>query len=73
MSETTEKTANKKGTSTTAITVQRLRDKQLNLVFGALSYDELKRVKTSLETAIKRKKYEERKALQKKIDELDKN
>lgn len=52
MSENTEKTTNKKGTSTTAIAVQRLKEKQLNLVFGALSYDELVRVKQSLETAL---------------------
>ena len=71
MSENTEKTTKQKGTSTTAITVQRLREKQLNLVFAPLSYDELKRVKTSLETAIKSKIEEEKAILRKKLAELD--
>lgn len=42
-------------------------------MFGALKYEELKRIKISLDTALKNKKNEERKALQKKIDELDKD
>lgn len=71
MSETTEKTAKKKGTSTTAIATQRLREKGLNLVFAPLNYKELKRVKTSLETALKSKKEEEKQDLLKQIAELD--
>lgn len=68
--ETPKKKSNK-GTTTTAVTVQRLREKQLNLVFAPLSYDELKRVKTSLETAIKSKIEEEKAILRKKLAELD--
>jgi hypothetical protein len=67
------KTKKKKGESTTAVAIQRLREPQLNLVFGALKYEEIKRIKISLDTALKNKKDEERKALQKKIDELDKD
>jgi hypothetical protein len=61
----------KKGNSTTAIAVQRLKEKQLNIVFGALTYDELKRVKSSLETAIKSKIEEEKSILIKKLKELE--
>ncbi len=71
MSENTEKTTNKKGTSTTAITVQRLREPQLNLVFNALKYDELKRIKLSIQTAIDKKKEEEKAILKKKLADLD--
>ena len=71
MLENTEKKTRKKGTSATSIAVQRLKETQLNLVFGALKYEELKRIKTSLDTAIRNKKEEEKAILQKKLDELN--
>ena len=64
-------TKKKKGESTTAVTVERLRGKQLNLVFNALGYAELKRIKKAVDTALSSKKEEQRNALLKQIELLD--
>ena len=65
------KTKIKKGESTTAVAVERLRGKQLNLVFNALGYNELKRIKKAVDTALNSKKEEQRSALLKQIELLD--
>ena len=65
------KTKKKKGESTTAVAVERLRGKQLNLVFNPLGYAELKRIKKAIDTALNSKKEEQRKLYLDKIAELD--
>ena len=72
MSETTKPTTQKKGTSTTSITIKRLREKQLNLVFGALTYDELVSCKKSLETALIPAKKVKIEKLEKELEEAKK-
>jgi hypothetical protein len=62
-----------KGTSDNAIAIKRLKGKQLNLIFNPLSYDELKRIRKAVETALISKKDEQRKALLKQIEELDRD
>jgi|688.fasta_scaffold52813_8 hypothetical protein len=64
-------TKKKKGESTTAIATQRLREKQLNLIFNPLKYDELKRIKKAVDTALNSKKEEQRRLYLDKISELD--
>ncbi len=64
-------TKTKKGESTTAIAVKRLKDKQLNLVFNSFNYDELRRIKKAVDSALNSKKEEEKQALLKKIELLD--
>jgi hypothetical protein len=65
------KTKKKKGESTTAIATQRLREKQINLIFNALNFTELKRIKRAVDTALNTKKEEQRSALLKQIELLD--
>jgi hypothetical protein len=59
-----------KGTSDTAIAVKRLKEKQLNLVFERLSFEEIVRVKNSIDTIIKKQKAAKIKELEEKIEEL---
>ncbi len=69
----TESNTNKKkdkGTTNTAIAVARLKDKQLNLVFNALSFDELVRVQKSVKTALDSKKADVIKDLEKKLQDI---
>jgi hypothetical protein len=59
-----------KGTSDTAIAVKRLREKQLNLVFERLTLDEIIRIKSSIDTIIKKQKEAKIKELEEQINKL---
>lgn len=59
-----------KGTSETAIAVKRLKEKQLNLVFERLSFEEIVRVKNSIDTIIKKQKAAKIKELEEELNKL---
>jgi hypothetical protein len=65
-----ERTKKEKGTSDTAVTAKRLQGKQLNLVFERLSIDELIRIKSSINTAINKKKDAKIKELEEQLENL---